>query len=929
MNKSVKKVICLLLGAMMAFSFTACGGGGGDKDSTSEGAGNVSTGGTSDGSTSDGGTSEGGNDKEQKYNTETRPIVFATESLDGNFNPFFATSATDSNMAAMTQIGMLTTEANEDGADVIAYGKDQPVVTLDLKQTMTLSNGTVTQNAAEADFTEYSFIIKNGIKFSNGSALTIDDVLFNLYVYLDPAYLGSATIYSTDIVGLKAYRAQDPDLQDNSTVTDSDLNADFYAKADTRLNYLINHLLDAYEYPANENTEGDIERTKELFKEEAASNWSMTAGTLESYEEKYSFTEDWQIYYYNMGIVRVSQEATTKMTMYIDPETRATFVGEEAAKAAVEAGTIKEYKYMTNLDPEADEITTGGYNPFFAQEMEEAMNDTALIAKYVEEKGCTEEEAKSYIEQDTAITNACNTMTATEEDIAMILMYWATGSNLRDEIAAEARTKYYEEQGKTEDGKMRVPDISGITTSKTSVDFSGNDLGAEHDVLNIKINKVDPKAIWNFAFAVAPMYYYSNEWAMNKENTPHGVIFADNEFFDKVLQDPDKNGLPQGAGVYMPSNEKDSGTVTRENFYKNKWVYFKRNPYFYTVLGDGNDTSNNAKIKYLHYREVGSSNLIEALETKSIDVGEPNATADNLQIIDGISHLSYETYLTNGYGYVGINPKYVPDIEVRRAIMQAMDKNFIVTYYTEQLVDLIERPMSITNWAYPDGATEYPSIAYNPLSYEIEANMLAEIESNGGSAKKGSDGVYIVNDTRLEFTFTIAGDTTDHPAYQMFMKAKETLEEIGFKITVNTDIKALTKLSTGQLTVWAAAWSSTVDPDLYQVYHKDSKATSIKNWGYTEIFKDTSGEQFGYEQKKINALSALIEEARTKLDEESRAIDYAEALDLIMDLAVELPTYQRNDCLVYNKDIIDSSTLNDNPTANSGVIDKMWELNYN
>ena len=182
--------------------------------------------------------------------------------------------------------------------------------------------------------------------------------------------------------------------------------------------------------------------------------------------------------------------------------------------------------------------------------------------------------------------------------------------------------------------------------------------------------------------------------------------------------------------------------------------------------------------------------------------------------------------------------------------MQAMDKNFIVTYYTEQLVDLIERPMSITNWAYPDGATEYPSIAYNPLAYEIKNNLIAALTENGiPYTTDGNGDLSTVNGKSLEYTFTIAGDTTDHPAYQMFMNAKETLEEIGFTITVNTDIKALTKLSTGQLAVWAAAWSSTVDPDLYQVYHKDSKATSIKNWGYAEIFKDA--DQFGYEQRKI------------------------------------------------------------------------------
>ena len=38
-------------------------------------------------------------------------MVFATDALDGNFNPFFATSATDTNIAEMTQVGMLTTDA--------------------------------------------------------------------------------------------------------------------------------------------------------------------------------------------------------------------------------------------------------------------------------------------------------------------------------------------------------------------------------------------------------------------------------------------------------------------------------------------------------------------------------------------------------------------------------------------------------------------------------------------------------------------------------------------------------------------------------------------------------------------------------------------------------------------------------------------------
>lgn len=78
----------------------------------------------------------------------------------------------------------------------ITYGDSEGVVTKDLQ---IITEGTENKDQT----TTYYFVLKNNVKFSNGSALTIKDVLFNLYVYLDPAYTGSSTIYSTDIVGLK------------------------------------------------------------------------------------------------------------------------------------------------------------------------------------------------------------------------------------------------------------------------------------------------------------------------------------------------------------------------------------------------------------------------------------------------------------------------------------------------------------------------------------------------------------------------------------------------------------------------------------------------------------------------------------------------------------------------------------------------------
>ena len=195
MNKSVKRISCLLLGGLMAFGVSGCGN---KKQSSSD------------------------PEKVQKYDTETRPIVFSTDALDGNFNPFFATSATDSTIAAMTQVGMLTTDEKGN----VACGDDEPTVVVSYTQDEVQSGGKT--------YTDYEFVIKNGIKFSDGVALTIKDVLFNLYVYLDPMYMGSATIYSTDIVGLQAYRSQSED----NTQTDSEMKKTFYADADTRIDNL-------------------------------------------------------------------------------------------------------------------------------------------------------------------------------------------------------------------------------------------------------------------------------------------------------------------------------------------------------------------------------------------------------------------------------------------------------------------------------------------------------------------------------------------------------------------------------------------------------------------------------------------------------------------------------------------------------------------
>lgn len=64
---------------------------------------------------------------------------------------------------------------------------------------------------ADENITRYTAELKNNPTFSDGSPLTAQDVLFSLYVYLDPGYSGEAALKDLNIVGLKSYLLQIPE----------------------------------------------------------------------------------------------------------------------------------------------------------------------------------------------------------------------------------------------------------------------------------------------------------------------------------------------------------------------------------------------------------------------------------------------------------------------------------------------------------------------------------------------------------------------------------------------------------------------------------------------------------------------------------------------------------------------------------------------
>ena len=810
-----------------------------------------------------------GKGKKTVVDNESTRLVLSTSELDGVFNPFYSSSASDGSVVGMTQISMLSSD--KDGK--VAYGKDEACVVLDY-ETIT----TYDEEGTAID-TTYYFVLKNNLKFSNGSALTMKDVLFNLYTYLDPAYYGSATIYSTEIVGLQEYRTQTTNKNEQDG-----FNSQFYTAAEAR----IQRLLECLElvYDANKGTS--------LTEDDMLVHLTETMNGLKEGDETYGTVVD----DYNLAVKYFLEELKSDYTYAKGTAEDISFTDKSGNKVNL------------TTDTEAF-LYTWGYIRWDDE------NKVFVYSLGKESKDWTEEQA---------INNIFTSFVP--NDMYTVVLATATAQKLYDYFVALERQNYFENLDEAD----RIKNVSGVKFANRTetVTVNGKDYAAPtynakgavesgNEVLQITIEKVDPKAIWNFAFTVAPMYYYSNQEQIDlfDYESHFGVEFGSVEFQDAVIKNPDKIGIPVGAGPYKATTRSgDSSAVTAGTFKADNVVYFERNDHFMFDV----------KIKYVNYQVVSTNLMLESLYSGEVHFVEPACKQENIDSIAAKADQGFAStpIMTNGYGYIGINASKVPDLEVRQAIMHAINTQYAVDYYFGYSKP-ITRPMTKASWAYPN---------------EVDAlGQFYKFDESGAESKRlveeagyiiGGDGVYVKDSHKLKYTFTIAGDTTDHPAYASLKRAAEILNGIGFDIEVKTDINALKKLNNGDLTVWAAAWGAGVDPDMYQVYHMDSTAGSTNNWGYNAILNDSTGKYYR-EKAIVEELSGVIDLARETLVEEERIAHYAKALDLVMDLAVELPTYQRSDLFAYNTNIIDVNSLTpaSELTPYNGPMSRIWEVSLN
>ena len=449
----------------------------------------------------------------------------------------------------------------------------------------------------------------------------------------------------------------------------------------------------------------------------------------------------------------------------------------------------------------------------------------------------------------------------------------------------------------------------GISTGAGAANIEGIKKTGDYS-LEITVEGIDPTFIYQLTLSVAPMHYYGDVAMYDYDNNMFGFTKGD---LNSVRA---KTTKPLGAGPYKYVS------------YENNVLSFEANESYY--LGA-------PKIKNFKMQGVSSADKLTGMTTDLFDVTVPNYNDDDIAAIKAANSNGelqgdqLTTVATDflGYGYIGINADNVKvgsdkasaeSKALRRGIatlMAAFRESVVYAYYGDR-ASIIQYPISNTSWAAPKPADEGYNLAY---SKDADGNVVVTAdmtqEEKIAAAKDAAKSLFIAagytyDEAAGKFTaapeggameweaIIPAGGVGDHPAYGILTEAKNALAEMGLNLIINdpSDSNELwDSLDAGTAEMWCAAWGSTTDPDMYQIYHS-SNIHGLEG--------STNSNHYGIQDAELDA---LIFTGRSTTDQAFRKATYKEALEIIMDWGVELPTYQRQEATLFSTERVNVATI--------------------
>ena len=491
---------------------------------------------------------------------------------------------------------------------------------------------------------------------------------------------------------------------------------------------------------------------------------------------------------------------------------------------------------------------------------------------------------------------------------------WTEGATAADFWAAiEANFDSVVEAAETESAGSSIWDLMDDFADYDKLVATGDDVPNIKGIirtgdysLTVHMTSYDATAIYNMSFIIAPLHHYGDVSKYDYDNNKFG--------FDKgdLSGVKAKTTEPLGCGPYI-FKSYENGVVTME-----------ANPTYF--LGE-------PKTKTILFKEGEDADYVPGIVTATYDLAVPSISEETLNAITDANsngELTGDTLTTilvdyRGYGYLGINADLVnidgnPGSEESKALRKgfmtvlAVYRDTVINSYYGDRAAVIQYPISNTSWAAPQPADEGYRAAY---SVDADGNDIYDSSMNDEQKYDAALKAAVTFFEKAGYTFDADGKVVsapagapesyeilipgqgkqDHPTYGVATAASKALETIGIKLSVNDVGTSVwnNALEGNTAQMWVAAWNSTADPDMYQVYHSSNAHGKGTNSNHYQVDDPD--------------LDALIIDGRTSADTEYRKSVYKQAMEIIMDWGVELPVYQRKDCTVASTIRVDCDTL--------------------
>jgi len=441
---------------------------------------------------------------------------------------------------------------------------------------------------------------------------------------------------------------------------------------------------------------------------------------------------------------------------------------------------------------------------------------------------------------------------------------------------------------------------AGVQTGDSAANVSGIQKTGDNS-LRIVLTEVNANAIYQMGLTVCPLHYYGEESLYDYDKNMFGFPKGDLSDVKSVTT------MPLGSGPYV-FESYENGVVTLAA----NELYYKGCP----------------KIEYIQYKEGQDADKVPGVIAGTIDVTDPSystETADQIKKANG-GEVTGAKITTNmvanlGYGYVGFASKNVcvggesgseASKNLRKAIATVISvyRDVAVDSYYGEFANVINYPISDTSWAAPRVTDEGYQIAF---SVDVNGDPIYTAgmtpEEKYAAAQQAALGFfeaagYTVTDgkvvaapkgAKMNYEVMVGGGGTgDHPTFMALSLADAALDEIGFDLIV-TDMANFSEMTNavnaGTAEMFAMAWQATPDPDMYQIYHSEGGSNEKSYW-----LKDAD-------------LDELIMMARQSTDQTYRKTLYKECLDIVADWAVEIPVYQRQNCIIFSSERINMDTV--------------------